>query len=83
MISVFGSKVGQEEIDEIRTSIENQWIGIGLKTKLFEENPVNALNYNIPQIAKREKSPIEILNDRYARGEITDIDFQQKIRLLK
>lgn len=37
MISVFGSKVGQEEIDEIRTSIENQWIGIGLKTELFEK----------------------------------------------
>ena len=37
MISVFGSKVGEEEIAEIRTSIENQWIGIGPKTKLFEE----------------------------------------------
>ncbi len=37
MISVFGSKVGQEEIDEIKTSIENQWIGIGPRTKLFEE----------------------------------------------
>ena len=38
MISVFGSKVGIEEIEEIRTSIENQWIGIGPKTKKFEEN---------------------------------------------
>lgn len=37
MISVFGSKVGQEELDEIRTSIEAQWIGIGPKTKAFEE----------------------------------------------
>jgi len=37
MISVFGSKVGKEELEEIRTSIENQWIGIGPKTKLFEE----------------------------------------------
>ena len=37
MISVFGSKVGEEEIAEIRTSIENQWIGIGPKTKLFEK----------------------------------------------
>jgi len=36
MISVFGSKVGEEEIAEIRTSIENQWIGMGPKTKLFE-----------------------------------------------
>lgn len=36
MISVFGSCVGQEEIDEIKTSIENQWLGIGPKTKSFE-----------------------------------------------
>lgn len=36
MISVFGSKVGQEELDEIRTSIEAQWMGIGPKTKSFE-----------------------------------------------
>ena len=36
MISVFGSKVGQEELDEIKTSIEAQWMGIGPKTKAFE-----------------------------------------------
>lgn len=46
MISVFGSKVGQEEIDEIRTSIENQWIGIGPKTKLFEERFARRLGLN-------------------------------------
>ncbi len=37
MISVFGSKVGQEELDEIRTSLEAQWMGIGPKTQAFEE----------------------------------------------
>lgn len=37
MISVFGSKVGQEEFESIRSSIENQWMGIGPKTKAFEE----------------------------------------------
>ncbi|MBI5031819.1 MAG: DegT/DnrJ/EryC1/StrS family aminotransferase [Chloroflexi bacterium] len=37
MISVFGSKVGQEELDEIRSSIEAQWMGIGPKTRAFEE----------------------------------------------
>ena len=36
MISVFGSKVGQEEIDEIRNSLERQWMGIGPKVKKFE-----------------------------------------------
>ena len=54
-----------------------------IKTKLFENNPVNALNYSIPTIAKRDKTPIEILEDRYARGDISDIDFSNKLRLLK
>ncbi len=46
MISVFGSKVGKEELEEIRTSIENQWIGIGPKTKLFEKEFSKRLNLN-------------------------------------
>jgi aminotransferase len=46
MISVFGSKVGKEELEEIRTSIENQWIGIGPKTKLFEKEFAKRLNLN-------------------------------------
>jgi hypothetical protein len=55
-----------------------------IRTKIFEDNPVNALNYKIPTITKqREKSPIEILEERFARGEISDIDFQNKLRLLK
>lgn len=37
MISVFGSKVGQEEIDAIKSCIENQWMGIGPKTSEFEK----------------------------------------------
>ena len=37
IISVFGSRVGKEEIDEIASSINKQWIGIGPKTKLFED----------------------------------------------
>jgi len=37
MISVFGSKVGKEELVEIKTSLDNQWIGIGSKTDLFEK----------------------------------------------
>ena len=36
MINVFGSKVGKEELDEIKTSIEAQWLGIGKKTEIFE-----------------------------------------------
>lgn len=44
MISVFGSKVGEEEIAEIRTSIENQWIGMGPKTRLFEDKFSKRLN---------------------------------------
>lgn len=36
MINVFGSKVGQEEIAQIAESINNQWMGMGPKTKAFE-----------------------------------------------
>lgn len=37
MINVFGSRVGKEEIKQITESIENQWMGMGPKTKLFEQ----------------------------------------------
>lgn len=36
MISVFGSKVGKEELEEIKSCLEAQWMGIGPKTKQFE-----------------------------------------------
>jgi dTDP-4-amino-4,6-dideoxygalactose transaminase len=36
VISVFGSKVGGEELEEVRSSLEAQWMGIGPKTKAFE-----------------------------------------------
>ena len=44
MISVFGSKIGTEELEEIKTSLENQWMGIGPKTKKFEEAFSQRLN---------------------------------------
>lgn len=36
MISVFGSNVGAAELDEVRDSLEKQWLGMGPKTKSFE-----------------------------------------------
>jgi integrase len=54
-----------------------------IKTQIFEKNPVNAINYAIPEIAKREKTPIEILEERFARGELSDIEYQNKIRLMR
>ncbi len=36
-ISVFGSKVGLEESEEARTSIEAQWMGMGPKVRQFED----------------------------------------------
>lgn len=36
MISVFGSRVGLEELEEVRSSLAAQWMGIGPKTKAFE-----------------------------------------------
>lgn len=44
MISVFGSKMGPEELEEIKTSLEAQWVGIGPKTKLFEQKLRERLN---------------------------------------
>ena len=32
MINVFGSLVGKEELEEVRTSLDAQWMGIGPKT---------------------------------------------------
>lgn len=44
MINVFGSKVGSEEIKQITESIENQWMGMGPKTKEFEAKMAERLN---------------------------------------
>lgn len=37
MISVFGSKVGREEISNVTSSMESQWMGFGKKVTEFEE----------------------------------------------
>jgi aminotransferase len=37
MISVFGSKVGAEEIAQLTDSINNNWLGMGPKLKAFED----------------------------------------------
>ncbi|MBI5625206.1 MAG: DegT/DnrJ/EryC1/StrS family aminotransferase [Elusimicrobia bacterium] len=37
MISVFGSSVGKEELEEVRSSLEAQWLGMGPKTAAFEK----------------------------------------------
>ena len=49
----------------------------------FENNPMN--NFKVPEIvkAKQDKSPVQILEERFARGEISAVDFQTAIRLLK
>lgn len=54
-----------------------------IKTKLFSENPASALNYNIPTIVKTEKTPIEIMEEKLAKGEISASDFQTNIRLIR
>jgi dTDP-4-amino-4,6-dideoxygalactose transaminase len=37
MISVFGSKVGEEELSEVKDCFDRQWMGMGPKTRAFEE----------------------------------------------
>lgn len=54
-----------------------------IKTQMFAKNPMAAINYTIPEVAKREKTPLEILEDRFARGELSDIEYQNKIRLMR
>lgn len=44
MINVFGSRVGKEEIAQITDSIQNQWMGMGPKTKLFEKRMAERLH---------------------------------------
>ncbi|MBI2822027.1 MAG: DegT/DnrJ/EryC1/StrS family aminotransferase, partial [Acidobacteria bacterium] len=36
MINVFGSFFGEEEVEEVRSSLRSQWAGIGPKTAAFE-----------------------------------------------
>ena len=37
MISVFGSKVGKEEISNVSAVMKQQWMGFGKNVKEFEE----------------------------------------------
>jgi aminotransferase len=46
MINVFGSKVGADEIEQVTESINNQWMGIGPKVKVFEEQFQERLKLN-------------------------------------
>lgn len=43
MISVFGSKVGEEEIAQISDSINKSWLGMGPKVSKFEDSFKNRL----------------------------------------
>jgi dTDP-4-amino-4,6-dideoxygalactose transaminase len=49
MISVFGSKVGEEEMEEVRGSLEAQWMGIGPRTEAFETELARRLS--VPDLA--------------------------------
>ncbi len=44
MISVFGSKVGAEELAEVKDCIDRQWLGTGPKSKAFEQSFAERLN---------------------------------------
>lgn len=46
MINVFGSKVGTEEVSEVTESMLNQWMGMGPKTKEFEQKMAQRLGVN-------------------------------------
>jgi dTDP-4-amino-4,6-dideoxygalactose transaminase len=46
MISVFGSHVGPEEMAEVRSSLEAQWMGLGPKVRTFESEFARRLGLN-------------------------------------
>lgn len=46
MISVFGSKVGEEEIANVSSCMESQWMGFGKKVSEFEEKFSN--HFSVP-----------------------------------
>jgi aminotransferase len=49
MISVFGSKVGKEEIANVTACMESQWMGFGKKVKEFEDK--FSSHFSVPHFA--------------------------------
>jgi dTDP-4-amino-4,6-dideoxygalactose transaminase len=49
MITVFGSKVGKEEISNVVSSMEQQWMGFGKLVNQFEES--FSKKFNVPNFA--------------------------------
>lgn len=52
MIKVFASKTGPEELDEVKSTLENEWLGLGPKVGLFEK-----------ELAKRNKFKSVVMTD--------------------
>jgi integrase len=72
--------------DKLKKETIDFAFNVPIRTRIFEQNPINAVNYNIPEIVKtkqKEKTPVQILEERFARGEISAPDFQTALRLLK
>src|SRR5688500_14327718 len=49
MISVFGSRVGKEEMENVRACMESQWMGFGKKVDEFEKK--FSAYFSIPNFA--------------------------------
>jgi perosamine synthetase len=45
MIKVFASKTGQEEIDEVTSTLKSQWLGLGVKVEKFEKELAERNNF--------------------------------------
>lgn len=83
--------LGHNQIDttkiyaKISSNVKKQTVDFAFDNPVivpvFKENPIN--NFSVSPIAKREKTPVEILEDRFAKGEISAVDFQTALRLLK
>lgn len=81
--SVATTQVYAKVSDKIKKETVDFAFDTPIRTQVFERNPIAAVNYNIPEIAKKDKTPFEVLNDKLARGEISEIEYRHKISLIK
>ena len=63
MIKVFASKTGQEEIDEVTSTLKSQWLGVGSKVATFEN-----------ELAKRNNFKSVVMTDSCSNSLYTAIN---------
>ena len=63
MIKVFACSTGQEEIDEVTSTLKSQWLGLGIKVDTFEK-----------ELAKRNNFKSVVMTDSCSNSLYTAIN---------